>query len=128
MTTTGIWGRTGLGRSSIIALAACGLAGAALAAPADRAQVAAGRRILDRDCAACHAIGPRGQSLRQTAPPFRDLHRRYDVAGLEEALAEGIMVGHAAMPAKAYAAKDIEAMIAYLKSLEVQPASSVARR
>ena len=119
-----------LAKSLIIALtAACGLAGAALAAPpASRAQVAEGHRIVRRDCAGCHAIGSRDLSRQPTAPPFRDLHRRYDVAGLEEALAEGIMVGHAAMPAKAYAATDIEAMIGYLKSLEPRTAPRVARR
>jgi cytochrome c len=78
---------------------------------------AAGRRIVERDCAGCHAVGPQGASPLPQAPPFRDLHRKYDVEDLAESLAEGIVAGHPAMPERTYEPSDVAALIAYLKSL-----------
>jgi len=80
-------------------------------------EVAAGRSIVARDCASCHAIDPRGPSPLPEAPPFRTLHLKYDVEDLAESLAEGIVAGHPAMPAKPYEPSDVDAVIAYLKSL-----------
>ena len=42
----------------------------------------------------CHAIGRSGASPNPKSPPFRDLSRRYPLSNLEEALGEGIVVGH----------------------------------
>ena len=85
------------------------------------APVEAGRIIAERDCSSCHAIGRDGDSPLEGAPRWRDLHNRFDVADLGEALAEGITVGHEAMPAKPYDPADVQALIAYLKSLESPP-------
>jgi len=73
-------------------------------------------------CAGCHAVGPRGASRRAAAPPFRQLHQRYPVESLQEALAEGILTGHPEMPEFLFFPGEIEDFIAYLKSLEPQPA------
>jgi uncharacterized protein (DUF433 family) len=51
------------------------------------------------------------------APPFRTLHRRYPVETLAEGLAEGIRVAHP-MPEFRLEPKQIDDLIAYLKSLE----------
>ena len=59
---------------------------------------ARGEAIAQRHCARCHAIGDAGASPMGLAPPFRDLSKRYPIETLEEALAEGIVVGHPAMP------------------------------
>lgn len=83
----------------------------------DPAPAAAGRRIVERDCAGCHAIGPKDASPFSKAPPFRDLHLKYDLEDLAESLAEGIVAGHPAMPERTYEPSDIAALIAYLKSL-----------
>ncbi len=77
-----------------------------------------GRAIAETHCARCHAVGKTGDSPHADAPPFRDLRLRYPVENLEEALAEGIMTGHADMPEFQFEPQQIGAFIAYLKSLE----------
>jgi cytochrome c len=77
-----------------------------------------GKIIAQERCANCHAIGPEGESPREEAPPFRQLHYRYPVEHLAEALAEGIDVGHEAMPEFVLEPREIDALIAYLKTLE----------
>ena len=77
------------------------------------------RETLARtNCARCHAIGRLGTSPLQEAPPFRELHTRYPVENLGEALAEGIRTGHPSMPEFRFDPDQAEALIAYLKSLE----------
>ena len=78
----------------------------------------AGRIIAEAKCASCHAVGPHGDSPFPPAPAFRDLHQRYDVGALEEALAEGIVSGHPAMPEFTFSPAEISALIAYLRSLD----------
>ena len=77
------------------------------------------RRRLESHCAACHAIGPTGASADGNAVPFRDLSKRYKLEYLEEALAEGIVVGHEGvrMPEFQLEPNQIDDLIAYLKSL-----------
>jgi mono/diheme cytochrome c family protein len=73
------------------------------------------------NCATCHAVGRGGRSPYAPAPPFRTLHEKYDVSGLAEALAEGIVVGHTGprqMPRFVLEPDQIDDVIAYLKSLE----------
>jgi cytochrome c len=80
--------------------------------------VAAGRAFVEEKCASCHAIGPSGASPLERAPPFRTLHERYPVESLAEGLAEGIVTGHPEMPQFVLEPEEIDAVIAYLKSLE----------
>lgn len=91
------------------------LSATALAAP--QGLVERGRALAERHCAACHAVGPAGRSAVAGAPPLRDLSRRYPVEALAEALAEGIMTGHAAMPEFRFAPPEIDALLAYLETL-----------
>ncbi len=77
-----------------------------------------GEAILLAQCANCHAIGKVGPSPLAKAPAFRDLHHKYDVAYLAEALAEGISTGHPEMPTFVFQPPEINAIITYLKSLE----------
>lgn len=85
-----------------------------------------GRGIAESSCAACHAIGRLGESTAPEAPPFRTLSRNYRVASLEEALAEGISVGHPAMPEFAFSPEDVDALILYLQSIQDAPDYAVA--
>ena len=110
-------------RSAAFVLWAAVLAGQApmvahAAGASDPAAIAKGQRIVEQDCSGCHAIGREGHSPLPKAPLFRELHRRYDVEDLAEALAEGIVAGHPAMPAKPYEPGEVNAIIAYLRSLE----------
>ena len=52
------------------------------------------------------------------APPFRDLHKKYPVDTLQEALAEGISTGHPTMPEFRLEPDQVNDVISYLKSLE----------
>jgi len=77
-----------------------------------------GEELLTQNCASCHAIGRSGESPNKSAPAFRSLGQRYPIESLEEALGEGIMSGHPDMPEFTFDAKDVGAIIAYLKSIQ----------
>ncbi|MDK9695269.1 MAG: cytochrome c [Siculibacillus sp.] len=89
------------------------------ATAAEDPAVRRGREIAKAACADCHAIGPKGASPRAEAPPFRELGRRYPVESLEEALAEGVVVGHPGMPQVKMRDAEIGDFIVYLKSIQV---------
>lgn len=90
--------------------------------PGPRGSPEAGRALVEVSCASCHAVGPAGDSPHPDAPAFRDLHRAYPVESLEEALGEGIMVGHPDMPEFVLDPGQVGDVIAWLKSLEEAPA------
>ena len=77
-----------------------------------------GKEFAQANCAQCHSIERSGSSPRNPAPPFRELHNRYPVETLEEALAEGIVTGHADMPEFELSPDQIDDLIAFLKTLE----------
>jgi len=87
-------------------------------AAAQAASVQRGLAFARANCAKCHAVDKSGQSPLPAAPPFRILHQRYPVETLEEALAEGIVTGHANMPEFRLDPDQIADLIAFLKSLE----------
>ncbi len=87
----------------------------------ERGDPAAGRRFAEERCSSCHAVGPTDASPYAAAPPLRTLHEKYDVEGLAEAFAEGILVGHRGekqMPEFVLTPAEIDNLIAYLKSFE----------
>ena len=77
-----------------------------------------GRAYAKAHCARCHAIGTTGESPFKPAPPFRTLQLRYPIETLGEALAEGIVTGHPAMPQFELAPTQINDLLSYLKTLE----------
>lgn len=83
--------------------------------------VARGKVLVETRCAACHAVGPSGESSLSPAPPFRTLSQRYPVANLQEAFAEGISTGHPQMPQIALEADQVKDLIAYLESIQLPP-------
>ena len=101
---------------------ACFVALAALPQPAlagmDVHLSGIGRNLAVERCSGCHAIAPGDVSPNGDAPPFREIAQLYPPETLEEALAEGIMVGHDAMPAFEFSADQVQQLIAFLKSLE----------
>lgn len=82
--------------------------------------VETGEAIAKANCSRCHAIGRRGSSPNPKSPPFRMLARKYPLSDLQEALAEGILVGHEGeeMPRFAFSPRQIEALLAYLASVQ----------
>lgn len=96
------------------------LAGAMLAHPVsaepDR-RIAEGHDLAVRRCSGCHSVERQGDSPNPASPPFRTLGRDYPVETLDEALAEGILVGHAGMPDDPWEPADIDRFLTYLKSI-----------
>lgn len=88
------------------------------AASAQDAHVLRGRKIAEANCASCHAVGLTDESPLKIAPQFRDLHERYPIEDLAEALAEGITTGHPSMPEFRLDPDQIGDLLAYLKTLE----------
>jgi mono/diheme cytochrome c family protein len=89
-------------------------------APVNAELLKRGRAIAQHNCGRCHAVGARGESANPKSPPFRYLARKYPLNNLEEALAEGIVVGHEGveMPQFRLSAAQIEALLAYLNSIQ----------
>ncbi|WP_070998490.1 cytochrome c [Methylobacterium sp. C1] len=81
-------------------------------------QVKQGESLARTNCARCHAVGRVGTSPLPAAPPFRELHKRYPVEDLGEALTEGIRTGHPSMPEFRFDPEQAQDLIAYMKSLE----------
>ena len=81
-------------------------------------KVKVGKLIAETRCSTCHAIGPTGSSPHRDAKPFRQLSENYPVRNLEEALAEGIVVGHPDMPMFVLSPYEIDALITYLESIQ----------
>lgn len=105
--------------SRLVVLAVMLLLGA-LPARADPAMLKRGKEIARSNCGRCHAIGRSGESPNPKSPPFRMLEKRYPLHNLEEALGEGIVVGHEGteMPQFKLSTPQIEALLAYLHSIQ----------
>jgi cytochrome c len=91
----------------------------ALAANAASAQPAhQGETIVTRDCIMCHAVGRQGLSQNRRAPPLRELSRRMSPEELRHELTTGITAGHPEMPRLRYDAAQIDAIMAYLRTIQ----------
>ena len=77
-----------------------------------------GRQIAEAACSPCHAVGKQRTSPNPAAPIFRTLGQKYPVDSLQEALAEGILVGHPGMPQVRMSPQDIGAFLTYLASIQ----------
>lgn len=107
-----------IGERLALAAAVAMLAIAAHAQP--RQDEARGEELTQRHCGRCHATGFSGKSAEPAAPPFRELHRRYDPDQLGEALAEGLLTGHPMMPEFRFSPEDVRAIVDYLKSIQTR--------
>lgn len=99
-------------------LTAAGWAISASAWSDGAANADAGRELASRLCARCHAVGASGSSPLATAPPFRTFAAKWPLENLEEALAEGIVVGHKDMPEFELKPAQISDFLAYLRSVQ----------
>jgi cytochrome c len=118
---TARWASRGAAAAMLVALAASSGAWAQ-----DRSAILAARGLdlVTRNCAACHAVGRADTSAHVGAPAFRDLSRRSPIDNLSEALAEGLVTGHPAMPEFVFPPGDVAAIIAYLRSIQVRQGAS----
>ncbi len=76
-----------------------------------------GRALAAALCSRCHAVDAAGASPLPEAPPFRTLEALYPVESLAEALAEGLVAGHPAMPEVQLEPAAIADFLAYLGAL-----------
>ena len=101
------------------------VASAALATAAHGASPQRGAVLVAMHCGGCHATLKQGASPFAAAPPFRELGQRYPVEDLQEALAEGIVTAHPAMPQFRFSPDDVNDIIAYLKTIQAPHAEPV---
>ena len=89
----------------------------------------AGRKVAERNCAVCHAVGD-GESPLEDAPPFARLQYRYGAGGLAELLEKGMIKDwprpleegtrrlHPRMPAFPLDQDEIVSLAAYMRTFE----------
>ena len=87
---------------------------------AEKTLVNKGEVLVEQNCSRCHAIGKEGDSPHPQAPPLRTLSRKYPIEDLAESLAEGIVSGHPDMPVFVFNPHDVEAIIQYLQSIQIE--------
>lgn len=93
----------------------------AAAAPAPSPPLARGRQLATLHCGGCHAVGPAGASPNRAAPPFRELNDRHAMDAVGPAFSGGVIAHHPAMARLHFAQADVEAVLAYLKSIQIAP-------
>jgi cytochrome c len=81
--------------------------------------IAAGRALAQNNCQTCHAIDRTGRSPNSSAPPFRTLAQKYPIDSLSETFAEGVLIGHSAMPEFQFEPDQVENLLTYIKSVQV---------
>ena len=104
--------------AAIPSVALLALATLSITAHAQSASAQRGVGIARTYCVNCHAIDKVSPSPLTIAPPFRDLHKKYPVEQLQEALAEGVVTGHPTMPEFRFEADQVADFIAFLKTLQ----------
>jgi cytochrome c len=77
-----------------------------------------GHALVESNCSGCHAVGRADASPMPDAPPLREVHHRYPVEFLAEALAEGLTTGHPGKPVFKFDAREVDDILDYLESLE----------
>lgn len=88
--------------------------------PAEResdARVKRGKALVEVNCSPCHAAGARGGSPNPDAPPFRELHKRFQMLSLRTPITRAIAAPHEAMPAFRPSSEELNAIVAYINSL-----------
>jgi len=102
-----------------IAVAAGGLifAGQAVAQDIPSPNIAAGKKMAEKLCSRCHSVTKTGKSPNPKAPPFRTFASKWPVEDLEEALAEGIVVGEHIMPEFEFDPEQITNLLGFIKDL-----------
>jgi mono/diheme cytochrome c family protein len=110
--------RSGLATVAILALSACS-GGPDQTPTADL--MADGKVIAETECGACHATDRDDASPRPDAPPLRYVLAHYPSEPLADAFVEGLKVGHPDMPLFEMNPQGVDALLAYLQSIQSAP-------
>ncbi|WP_315703274.1 MULTISPECIES: cytochrome c [unclassified Bradyrhizobium] len=83
---------------------------------------ARGKALLQTLCSRCHAVGQTGASPHPDAPPFRTFGdpKLYD-EDFAQRLQSGLSTIHPDMPTFQFDRADAEAVLNYLKAIQVHP-------
>lgn len=83
---------------------------------------ARGKALLQTLCSRCHAVGQTGASPHPDAPPFRTFGdpKLYD-EDFAQRLQNGLSTIHPDMPTFQFDRADAEAVVNYLKAIQVRP-------
>ncbi len=93
--------------------------------PTHEELISDGRALAEAECAGCHAVGEFGDSPDAVAPTFRTVLSRYRAEVLQEELIQGIHIAHP-MPEFQFNPQGVDALIAYLKSIQQEEAEAPA--
>jgi mono/diheme cytochrome c family protein len=77
-----------------------------------------GKRLAEANCADCHAIAQVDESLDPSAPPFRSMGRRRDLAALRIEMTGDLFLRHAVMPDFEPDAKQADDIVTYMESIQ----------
>lgn len=85
-----------------------------------------GRKVAVQQCSQCHAIDLTDACAVADAPPLRDLYKRYPIEDLRGAFVRGIEVAHPRMPVFRLSQRDVDNLLAYLRSIDpcAQPSTN----
>ncbi|NNE57916.1 MAG: cytochrome c [Hellea sp.] len=79
-----------------------------------------GQEIVAQNCLSCHvALKSDRRSPHPEAPPLSELKDRYNFESLTDDFREHIHVGNANMPDFNFNVKESDALVAYLKSIQI---------
>jgi cytochrome c len=81
------------------------------------------RRLVQSNCARCHAVGAQGSSPNAFAPEFRTLRQTYSQASIEETFTAGDIAEHPPMPHFANRPNDNRDILNYIDSIQTSPSS-----
>ena len=110
----------GLGVPALIAVSGC----QAAQTPGnvqDPSQIQTGLEIVQTHCVACHTAATTGTSPRADAPPLRTVLSTYSPDALADDFREHIHVGHPDMPDFDFSVREIDGLLAYLRSIQETP-------
>jgi mono/diheme cytochrome c family protein len=105
-------------RSTLVSLGLLALATPAAAQTQPQARIDRGQGLASANCSSCHAVGPAGASPNRRAPPFRTLSGRYVGLTLHRKLTEIAETGHYDMPPAPVHTDEVDAIAAYINSLD----------
>lgn len=108
-------------RSHVAAVVAAALTVGMLDA-ASGSELSRGEEIAVQRCSVCHATDAKSPSPHKITPPFRDLHQRFPIDMLVEAIGTGTVSGHDEMPMFQFTIEDAQALVTYIDSLSPENA------